>query len=216
MRRAQISELTRSESFQSGPRSITTTFLPLRASTAANAAPEAPAPTMTASTFSSVAISPAPFRRDVGHIGHAQAGKPFHRSVGDVDCVVAQRQINIRLPGTLPSLQLVLPKRVYEIVVLPFIQVCIGAPVQRLARAFNAGKRGTIEIDVGRTRFTDPNRQQRLFRRYRKLMVNEMSDALNASANRQRFADGLQGLCLFRSQHAKRYTLGSCLLWCQQ
>jgi hypothetical protein len=97
MRLAQMSELMRSESFQSGPRSITTTFLPARVSTAANTAPAAPAPTMTASTFSNVAMLPAPRRRDVRHVGRSDPLEALDRSVDDVDRVVAQRQIDVGL-----------------------------------------------------------------------------------------------------------------------
>ena len=65
-----MSELMRSVSFQSGPCSKSTTFLPARVSTAANTEPAAPAPTMTASTFSS-AISPPLLGNDMGQVGHA-------------------------------------------------------------------------------------------------------------------------------------------------
>src|SRR5215471_17724584 len=98
-----MSELMRSESCQSGPCSITTTFLPARVSTAANTAP---APTMTASTFSNVAMSPAPLREDVRHVGHAEARKALDRAVDHVDRVVAQHAVNRRLRRPLPALEL--------------------------------------------------------------------------------------------------------------
>src|SRR5262252_6729217 len=107
-RRAQMSELMRSESCQSGPCSITTTFLPARVSTAANTAPAAPAPTMTASTFSNVAISPAPLREDVRHVGHAEARKALDRAVDHVDRVVAQHAVDRRLRRAQPALELAL------------------------------------------------------------------------------------------------------------
>src|SRR5258708_3662085 len=71
MRRPQKSELTRSVSFQSGPASSTTTFLPALARTAANVEPDAPEPTMTTSTFS-FAMSPPLRRRDMRHVGNAE------------------------------------------------------------------------------------------------------------------------------------------------
>src|SRR5215469_14203324 len=83
MRRPQISEEMRSVVCQSGPLSITTTFLPALASTAANTEPDAPAPTMTASTFSSAAMSPPPVGRDVRHVGDTQLLVAFHRAVDD-------------------------------------------------------------------------------------------------------------------------------------
>src|SRR3979490_2039999 len=93
-RRLQMSELMRSDSCQSGPCSMTTTFLPARASTAAKTAPAAPAPTMTASTFSNVAISPAPLGKDMRHVGHPEPRKSLHGAVDDIDRVVAERTVD--------------------------------------------------------------------------------------------------------------------------
>src|SRR5947207_11072702 len=86
MRRPQISELMRSVSFQSGPASSTTTFLPALARTAANVEPDAPEPTMTTSTFS-LAMSPPLRRRDVRHVGNVERRIAGHRAVNDVDGV---------------------------------------------------------------------------------------------------------------------------------
>src|SRR5882724_8845263 len=96
-RRAQMSELMRSESCQSGPCSSSTTFFPERASTAAKTAPAAPAPTMAASTFSKVAMSPAPLGKDVRHVGHPEARKALHGAVDDVDRIIAQDAVDERL-----------------------------------------------------------------------------------------------------------------------
>src|SRR5215470_11395417 len=96
IRRPQISELTRSESCQSGPCSNITTFLPCAAMTAANTEPDAPAPTMATSTFSCVAMSPPRRRRDVRHVGNAEAGVAVHGAVDDVDRVAAHDQIDER------------------------------------------------------------------------------------------------------------------------
>src|SRR5438034_1912724 len=92
-RRPQMSDEMRSELCQSGPLSITTTFLPALASTAAKTEPDAPAPTMTASTFS-FAMSPPLGRSDVGHVRNAKAGIAFHGAVDDVDGIAAQHQID--------------------------------------------------------------------------------------------------------------------------
>src|SRR5262249_60547575 len=93
MRRPQKSELTRSESCQSGPDSRSTTFFPARASTAAYTDADAPAPTMTASTFS-LAMSPPLQRRDVRHVGYAERLVALLGAVDDVDGVAAQHEID--------------------------------------------------------------------------------------------------------------------------
>src|SRR5258708_8749829 len=111
-RRPQMSELMRSVSRQSGPCSSSTTFLPARVSTAANTAPAAPAPTMTASTFSSVAMSPAPLGQDVGHVGNPEPREALHGAVGHVDRVVAQGAVDEGLRRSLPALDLALAEAV--------------------------------------------------------------------------------------------------------
>src|SRR3984893_18013846 len=93
-RRPQMSELMRSESCQSGPCSSSTTFLPARVSTAAKTAPAAPAPTMTASTFSSVAISPPPLGQDVRHVRNREPREAFDGAVDDIDGVVAHDAVD--------------------------------------------------------------------------------------------------------------------------
>src|SRR5438876_10281925 len=109
MRRPQKSELMRSESCQSGPVSSTTTFLPAFASVAANTDPEAPAPTMTTSTFSRVAMSPPLEGHDVRLIGNAELRIALDRAIDHVDRVAAQHEIDeARGRRRLPSLELVL------------------------------------------------------------------------------------------------------------
>src|SRR5712672_2044649 len=137
MRLAQMSELIRSESFQSGPRSITTTFLPARVSTAANTAPAAPAPTMTASTLSKVAMSPAPLREDVRHVGHPEARKALDGAVDHIDRVVAQRAVDEGLRWSLPALELVLAQPADEVALLRLGELGIFPAEQRLARALD-------------------------------------------------------------------------------
>src|SRR3989440_8041408 len=116
MRRPQKSELTRSESCQSGPVSSTTTFLPALASVAANTEPEAPAPTMTASTFSRVAISPPLQRHDVRLVRNAELCVALDRAIDHVDRVAAQHEIDeARGRRRLPSLELVLAHEIHEL-----------------------------------------------------------------------------------------------------
>src|SRR5256884_1664274 len=97
----------RSVSCQSGPASRSTTFLPALASTEANAAPDAPAPTMTTSTFS-FAMSPPPLWRNMGLIGDAERLVALHRAVDDVDGVAAQDGVDERRRRALPAFDLVL------------------------------------------------------------------------------------------------------------
>src|SRR5207248_10800506 len=117
MRRPQMSELMRSESCQSGPVSSSRTFLPALASVAANTEPDAPAPTMTASTFSplftGVAMSPPLERHDVRLIGDAERFVALDRSVDDIDRVTAQHEVDKARRRPLPALQLVLAHQVH-------------------------------------------------------------------------------------------------------
>src|SRR6201989_2296243 len=104
----------RSVSCQSGPCSRMTTFLPAFANTAAKTEPDAPAPTMTTSTFS-FAMSPPPVRSDVRHVGHAEHLVALHRAVDDVDCVAAQHVVDERSGRTaLPAFELALTHQVDE------------------------------------------------------------------------------------------------------
>src|SRR5438876_10229126 len=115
MRRPQKSELTRSESCQSGPVSSTTTFLPALASVAANTEPDAPAPTMTASTFSRVAMSPPLQWRDMRHVGNAERLVALDRPVHHVDRVAAHQEVDEAGGRPLPALELVLPHEADEL-----------------------------------------------------------------------------------------------------
>src|SRR5262245_21172874 len=109
----------RSDSFQSGPASSTTTFLPAFAITAAYTEPEAPEPTTTTSTFS-FAMSPPLGRRDVRHVGNAQRVVSGHRAVDDVHGVEAQDRIDKTAARPLPTFDLVLAHIADEIALLGF------------------------------------------------------------------------------------------------
>src|ERR1700756_2106449 len=104
MRRPHMSEEIRSVSCQSGPLSISTTFLPALASTAANGEPDAPAPGITTSTLSFRPISPPLVWRDVRQIGDAEALISLHGAVDDIDGVAARHEIDLCRRRTLPAL----------------------------------------------------------------------------------------------------------------
>src|SRR5262250_1006531 len=103
-----------SESCQSGPASKSTTFLPAFASTEANTDPDAPAPTMTTSTFS-FAMSPPLLWNDVGLIRNAEQLVALHRAIDDVNSVGAQEGVDERRGRALPAVDLVLAHVVHEL-----------------------------------------------------------------------------------------------------
>src|SRR6516165_2373773 len=186
MRLPQKSELMRSVSCQSGPCSSTTTFLPAFASTAANTEPEAPAPTMTTSTFS-FAMSPPPGRGNVGLVGNAESGIAVHGAIDDVDRVAAQQQIDERSGRTLPAFDLVLPHAVHECALVGFAKLReLASTMERLAGAIDGPKRGAIEIGVRRTHVENARLEQRLLRRDRYLLINEVGNAGLAGTGHQR------------------------------
>src|SRR5262245_16389168 len=145
----------RSASCQSGPCSRSTTFLPAFASTAAKTEPDAPAPTMTTSTFS-FAMSPPLARRDVRHVGNAEGRVAVHGAVDDVDGIAAQHQIDERPRRALPAFDLVLPHLADEAALFDFTQLNEHpAAVERLARAVDRAQRGAIEIRVRQAHVED-------------------------------------------------------------
>src|SRR6266853_919835 len=145
-RRPQMSDEMRSELCQSGPLSITTTFLPALASTAAKTEPDAPAPTMTASTFSWVAMSPPLFRRDVRHVGNAERLVAFHGAVDYVDRVAAQNEIDEAAGRALPAVDLVLPHRIDESALVGGGERRKTAPAAALARLVDGADGGAVEV----------------------------------------------------------------------
>src|SRR5262245_56026994 len=193
-RRPQMSDEMRSELCQSGPLSITTTFLPALASTAAKTEPDAPAPTMATSTFSCVAMSPPLVRRDVRHVGDAQRLVALLGAVHDVDRVAAHEEIDEAAGRPLPALDLVLPHQVDEVALLEGGELGELAAMPRLARAIDRADRRAIEIRVGRPHVHDARLEQGLLRRHRKLVVDEMRDARLPGARQQGLAHRLDGL----------------------
>src|SRR3954463_12342566 len=150
-RRPQNSELIRSVSCQSGPLSSRTTFLPALASTDAYTEPEAPAPTMTTSTFS-FAMSPPPLRRDVGHVRHAESLVAVRRRVHDIDGVAAQHAVDERPGRALPAFGLVLPHQIDEVALVARRQHRELAREGLVAAGVDRANRCAIEIGERRLR----------------------------------------------------------------
>src|SRR3954471_6829794 len=207
MRRPQRSELTRSESCQSGPASSTTTFLPAFASVAANTEPEAPAPTMTASTFGRVAMSPPLQRHDVRLIRNAEELVAFDRAVDDVDCVASHEEVDEGRGRSLPALELPLSHEIDEVALRvawqpgeALIRLRGGSAVDRRDRRF-------VEIRVRRAHVHDARLKQRLFGRHRDLLIDEMRDAGGACAGHQLLAHRLERFRLARLQQTKGHAL---------
>src|SRR5262245_60573637 len=204
-----MSELMRSESCQSGPCSRITTFLPALASTSAKVVPDAPAPTMTTSTFS-VAMSPPPGRGDVRHVWNAEAGITIHGAVDDIDRVAAQQQINERSGRALPVGEFVLSHRVDEGALVFLAELRKPEPVvAHPADAIDRPEGRTIEIGVGRADVEDARFKQRLFGRDGDLLIDEMSNAGVAGPRYERFADRLEGLGLCGGERPQRDALGA-------
>src|ERR1700716_508277 len=189
IRRPHMSDEMRSVSCQSGPLSISTTFLPALASTAANVEPDAPAPAITTSTFSSifscVAMSPPLVGCDVRQVGNPEALVSLHGAVDDIDGVAAQHEIDLRGRRTLPAVDLVLAELIDEIVLLGSRKR--GEPFAAAVRArfVDAANRSAIEIYERRFDVDDTGFEQRLTRRNRDLLIDEMRDAGLACARHQ-------------------------------
>src|SRR3974390_3336141 len=193
----------RSVSCQSGPSSSSTTFLPACASTAANTEPEAPAPTMTTSTFS-FAMSPAPGRRDVGHVGNPQGGISVHGPVDDIDGIAAQQQINERSGRALPAFQLALTHAVHQAALLGFAELRkFTSAMKVLARRCDGAERRAVEVGIGRAHVENACLEQGLLRGYRDLLIDEVGDARRARAGHERLAEGIEGRRLRGGQRAQ-------------
>src|SRR5579864_2630886 len=155
-RRPHISEEMRSDVVQSGPLSITTTLRPALASTAANVEPDAPAPTMTTSTFSWVAMSPPLLGSDMGLVGNAELRVALHGAVDHVHGIAAQHEIDERALRALPALDLVLPHQVNEIVPFGRDEPRETPAVLRFARTVHGANRGAVKVHEGRLDIDDP------------------------------------------------------------
>src|ERR1700722_6579930 len=156
----------RSDNSQSGPCSSKTPFLPGFAITGAKTEPEAPAPTMTMSTFSLV-ISPPLFRGNVRHVGNAERLIAFHGAIDDIDGVGAQHGIGQRrgLPG--PSLDLVLSHAVDELALILRRQLREFLPERLPADIVDRQERAAIVLGKGRAEVENAGLKQRFLRRHR-------------------------------------------------
>src|SRR5262245_17289567 len=206
----------RSASCQSGPCSRMTTFLPAFASTAAKTEPDAPAPTMTTSTFS-FAMSPPFARRDVRPIGNAEGGIPVHGAVDDVDGIAAQHQIDEWSRRALPALDLVLAHAVDEVALLGFAQFSEGpAVVESLAGSIDRPQRSAIEIRIRWAHVENARLEQRLFRRDRYLLIDKMGYAGLARTWDQRLAHRVERHGLRGRERPQRNPLRARRAWREQ
>ncbi len=85
-----------------------------------------------------------------------------------------------------------------------------------LACAVDGIQRRAVEIHERRTHVRDADVQQRVVRRHRALLIDEMRDAGLARAGNQRFADGFEPQRLVGAQHLERDFLRSGFAWQQQ
>src|SRR5215470_14863961 len=209
MRRPHMSDEMRSVSCQSGPLSINTTFLPALASTAAKVEPDAPAPAITTSTFSSifsrVATLPPLVGCDVRQIGDAEALVSLHGAVDDIDGVAPQHEIDLSGRRTLPAVDLVLAELIDEVVLFGRRQRGEPLAAASCARLFNAADRSAIEIHERRLDVDDAGFEQGLARRNRDLLVDEVGDAGRARARHQGFTQRFQSLGFLATEQTKRH-----------
>src|SRR3984885_15340341 len=213
MRRPHMSDEIRSVVCQSGPLSISTTFLPALASTAAKVEPDAPAPAITTSTFSwtlsCVAMLPPLLRRDMRHVGNAETLVALHGAVDDIDGVAAQHEIDQPGRRTLPALDFVLAQRIDEIVLLGRRKGCETLAVAGRARLVDAADRSAIEVDEGWLDVDDAGLEQRLAWGDRDLLIDEMRDAGLARARQQRLAQRFDGFGFLATEQAERHRAGA-------
>src|SRR5215468_11729374 len=184
-----------------------TTFLPAFASTAAKTEPDAPAPMMTASTFS-FAMSPPLGRCDVGPIGNAEGSIAIHGAVHDVDGIAAQHQVDEWSSRTLPALDLVLAYIVDQAALLRFAELNKRpAVIKRLTGAIDRTERRAIEIRIGRAHVEDARFEQRLLRRNRDLLIDEVGYPGLARTRDERLAERVEGGRLPGRQRPQRNAL---------
>src|SRR5262249_49363272 len=182
------------------------TFLPTFASTAANTEPEAPAPTMTTSTFS-FAMSPPLGRRDVGHVGNAEIGIAIHGAVDDIDGIAAQDEIDERRWRALALIDLVLAHIADEAALLLLAKLRKTAALELLARAVDGTNCRPIEVRVRGPHVEDARFKQRLLGRDGNLLIDEMRDAGLAGAGNECLAQCIQRLRLRSAQGAQWHAL---------
>jgi len=77
-------------------------------------------------------------------------------------------------------------------------------------------KRGAVEIGIWRPHVEDARLKQRLRRRYRNLVVDEMRNAAGTRTRNERFAERFEGCDLLGVERAERDVLRPCLPRCQK
>src|SRR5499427_8796544 len=166
-----------------------------------------PCSRMTTSTFS-LAMSPPLGRSDVGHVRNAEAGIALHSAVDDVDGIATQDQVDEWSARPLPALDLVLAHVVDEAALLGFAELCKRpAVVERLAGAIDRAQRRAIEIHVGRAHVEDARFEQRLLRRDRDLLIDEVGYPGLARTRDERLAERVEGGRLPGRQRPQRNAL---------
>src|SRR5215216_2726402 len=143
------------------------------------------------------------------HVRNAEGFVPFDRAVYDIDRVAAQEEVDEAASRPLPTLDLVLPHEIDELALLDGGELREFAAVQRLARTIDRADRGAIEVRIGRTDVHDPRLQQRLFGRYRELLVDEMGNAGLTGTGKERLAQGLDRFRLVGLEQAERDAAGA-------
>src|SRR3954451_7091609 len=209
MRRPHMSDEMRSLICQSGPLSIRTTFFPALLSTAAKTEPDAPAPAMTTSTFSCVAMSPPPVRLDVCQVGDTEALVALHGAIDDIDGVAAQHEIDLAGGRTLPAPDLVLTQLGDEVVLLGRRERGEKLAGPDVARLVHAADRTAIEVDEGRLHVNDAGFEERLDCRRRNLMIDEMREARLGRARHQCLAQCSEGLAFLSIERPERHPAGA-------
>ena len=143
-------------------------------------------------------------------------GVAIHGAVDDVDRVGAQEEIDEGRARAFPAVELVLAHQIDEVVLLGRCQCSEGFAELGLAGALDRTERRAIKIRVRRSYIHDARFEQRLLRRNRKLLIDEIDDARVLGAGNERLAHGAQRGRLFGGESSQRNVLRLRLAWCQQ
>src|SRR5215467_11538660 len=142
------------------------------------------------------------------HIRNTEGFVAFHCSVDDIDRIAAEHQVDERRTWALPALDLVLAHGVDEIMLLAWVKLReLAAAVERPARVVDGIDGSAIEVGVGRANIEDARFEQCFFRRNRKLLIDEVSDACGTRAGDERLTQCLDSLRLVGLEQAERHTL---------
>src|SRR5665213_4460432 len=84
------------------------------------------------------------------------------------------------------------------------------------ASSVNRGDGRVVDLGEGRSDTHNSQRKQRLFRRYRDLLIDEVRDAGRFCTRNERLSYGVERLCLGRGQGPQRCSLRTGLAWREQ